>query len=100
MYSYFLVGDSLQVASLLRSRLLDVTQRSPQRKTYNTRQYQFTLSTNTGKKVSITAFGRDTITGLETAIALHSFEKLHKENPQTSLDEVSFNYKPCIVCKN
>lgn len=42
---------------------LDVTTMGNQEKTYNTRQYQFTLITDTGKKVSITAFGMDRITG-------------------------------------
>jgi predicted nucleic acid-binding Zn ribbon protein len=32
-------------------------------KSYDTRQYQFTLVTNSGKKVVVTAFGMDQITG-------------------------------------
>lgn len=43
-------------AKKLNRITLDVTTMGNVEKTYNTRQYQFTLRTNTGKKVSITAF--------------------------------------------
>ncbi|CAH3176303.1 unnamed protein product [Porites lobata] len=35
-------------------------------KTYNTRQYQFTLRTYSGKNVSVTTFGMDKISGPAT----------------------------------
>ena len=50
-------------AKKLNKFTLDVTTMGNVEKTYNTRQYQFTLRTDTGKKVSITAFGMDRITG-------------------------------------
>ena len=50
-------------AKKLNRFILDVTTMGNAEKTYNTRQYQFTLRTITGKKVSITAFGMDKITG-------------------------------------
>ena len=43
--------------------MLDVTTMGNVEKTCNTQQYQFTLRTDTGKKVIITAFGMDRITG-------------------------------------
>ena len=48
-------------AKKLNRFMLDVTTMGNVEKTY-TRQYQFTLRTDTGKKVSITAFGMDRIT--------------------------------------
>ena len=50
-------------AKKLNRFTLDVTTMGNVEKTYNTRHYQFTLTTETGKKVSITAFGMDRITG-------------------------------------
>ena len=50
-------------AKKLNKFTLDVTTMGNVDKTYDTRQYQFTLITDTGKKVSITAFGMDRITG-------------------------------------
>ena len=48
-------------AKKLNRFMLDVTTMGNVQKTCNTRQYQFTLRTDTGKKV--TAFGMDRITG-------------------------------------
>ena len=55
-------ADKIKAKKLNRFTL-DVTTMGNVEKTYNTRQYQFTLRTDTGKKVSITAFGMDRITG-------------------------------------
>ena len=49
------VADRIRAKKLNRF-MLDVTTMGYVEKTYNTRQYQFTLRTDTGKKVSITAF--------------------------------------------
>ena len=55
---------------------LDVTTMGNVEKTYNTRQYQFTLRTDSGKKVSVTAFGMDRITGAVTKLNTSSLAKL------------------------
>jgi len=44
-------------------------------KTYDTRQYQFTLRMDTGKKVSITAFGMDRTTGAVSRLSIRSLPK-------------------------
>ena len=45
-------------------------------KTYDTRQYQFTLRMDTGKKVSVTAFGMDRTTGLVSRLDTRVLKKL------------------------
>ena len=55
---------------------LDVTTMGNVKKTYNTPQYQFTLRTDSGKKVIVTAFGMDRITGPVTKLNTSSLAKL------------------------
>ena len=45
-------------------------------KTYNTRQYQFTLRIYSGKKVSVTVFGMDRITGPVTKVNISALATL------------------------
>ena len=53
-------------------------------KTYDTRQYQFTLKTDTGKKVSVTAFGMDRITGPVSKLDTKVLTKLSPDyDPET-----------------
>ena len=73
-------------AKKLNKFTLDVTTMGNVEKTYDTRQYQFTLRTNTGKKVSITAFGMDRITGpvskLDTKVLSELFPDYDPESLQ------------------
>ena len=55
---------------------LDVTTMGNIEKTYNTRQYHFTFRTDSGKKVSVMAFGMDRITGPVTKLHTSSLAKL------------------------
>ena len=72
--------------------MLDVTTMGNVEKTYNTRQYQFTLRTDTGKKVSITAFGMDRITGpvskLDTKVLADLFPGYDVDSLQRRTDKV------------
>ena len=60
----------------LNKSTLDFTTMGNVEKTYNTPQYQFTLRTDSGKKVSVTAFGMDRITGPVTKLNTSSLAKL------------------------
>ena len=79
-------------AKKLNRITLDVTTMGNVEKTYNTRQYQFTLRTNTGKKVSITAFGMDRITGpvskLDTKVLANLFPGYDVDSLQRKTDKV------------
>ena len=63
-------------AKKLNKFTLDVTTMGNVKKTYNTPQYQFTLRTDSGKKVIVTAFGMDRITGPVTKLNTSSLAKL------------------------
>ena len=65
-------------AKKLNKFTLDVTTIGNIEKTYNTRQYQFTLRTDSGKKVGVTAcaFGMDRNTGPVTKLNTSSLAKL------------------------
>lgn len=63
-------------ARKLNKFTLDVTTMGNVEKTYNTRQYQFTLRADSGKKVSVTAFGMDRITGPVTKLNTSCLAKL------------------------
>ena len=72
---------------------LDVTSYGECRiQTYNTRQYHFTLRTDSGKKVSVTAFGMDRITGpvakLNTSALAKLFPSYDPESPQRKTNQV------------
>ena len=71
---------------------LDVTTMGNVEKTYNTRQNQFTLRTDTGKIVSITAFGMDRITGpvskLDTKVLGDLFPGYNVDSLQRKTDKV------------
>ena len=79
-------------AKKLNRFMLDVTTMGNVEKTYNTRQYQFTLRTDTGKKVSITAFGMDRITGpvskLDTKVLADLFPGYDVDSLQRRTDKV------------
>ena len=79
-------------AKKLNRFMLDVTTMGNVEKTYNTRQYQFTLRTDTGKKVSITAFGMDRITGpvskLDTKVLANLFPGYDVDSLQRRTDKV------------
>ena len=79
-------------AKKLNRITLDVTTMGNVEKTYNTRQYQFTLRTNTGKKVGITAFGMDRITGpvskLDTRVLANLFPGYDVDSLQRKTEKV------------
>ena len=50
-------------AKKVKKLSLDVTMMGNVEKTYNTWQYEFAINTNAGKRISITAFGMECITG-------------------------------------
>ena len=79
-------------AKKLNRFMLDVTTMGNVEKTYSTRQYQFTLNTDTGKKVSITAFGMDRITGpvskLDTKVLADLFPGCDVDSLQRRIDKV------------
>lgn len=79
-------------AKKLNNFTLDVTTMGNVEKTYNTRQYQFTLITDTGKKVSITAYGMDRITGpvskLDTKVLANLFPGYDPESLQRKTNHV------------
>ena len=79
-------------AKKLNRFTLDVTTMGNVEKTYNTRQYQFTLRTDTGKEVSITAFGMDRITGpvskLDTKVLANLFPGYDVDVLQRKTDKV------------
>ena len=79
-------------AKKLNRFMLNVTTMGNVEKTYNTRQYQFTLRTDTGKKVSITAFGMDRITGpvskLDTKVLADLFPGYDVDSLQRRTDKV------------
>ena len=79
-------------AKKLNRFALDVTTMGNVEKTYNTRQYQFTLRTDTGKKVIITALGMDRITGpvskLDTIVLADLFPGYDVDSLQGRTDKV------------
>ena len=63
-------------AKKLNKFTFDITIMGNLEKTYNTRQYHFTLRTDSGKKVSVTAFRMDRISGPVTKLNTSSLAKL------------------------
>ena len=63
-------------AKKLNKFTFDITIMRNLEKTYNTRQYHFTLRTDSGKKVSVTAFRMDRISGPVTKLNTSSLAKL------------------------
>jgi hypothetical protein len=53
-------------AKVVRKLSLDVTNMGNVEKTYSTREYQFTMRTRTGRKVTVNAFGMERITASST----------------------------------
>ena len=67
-------------------------------KTFNTRQYQFTLRTYSGKKVSVTAFGMDRITGPVTKLNTSALAKLFPTYDLESLQRKSNRVDILLGC--
>ena len=72
-------------AKRLNRFTLDVTTMGDVEKTYDTQQYQFTLVTDSGKKVAITAFGMDRITGPISKLNTNVLSKLFPNYDPDSL---------------
>ncbi|RUA05208.1 MAG: hypothetical protein DSY43_05110 [Gammaproteobacteria bacterium] len=72
-------------AKRLNRFTLDVTTMGGVEKTYDTQQYQFTLVTDSGKKVAITVFGMDRITGPISKLNTNVLSKLFPNYDPDSL---------------
>ena len=73
-------------AKKVKKLSLDVTTMGNVEKTYNTWQYEFPINTSAGKKVTITAFGMERITGQVSKLDPKVLVKLFPEyDPETLL---------------
>ena len=75
---------------------LDVTTMGNVEQTHHTQQYQFTIPTNTGKKVTITAYGMERITGPVSKLDDEVLKKLFPEYEPESLQRKS-NYVDILL---
>ena len=76
-------------AKKLKNYTLDVTTMGKVEKTYNTKQYEFSLKTVTGKKVDIIAYGMDSITGPVSQLDLKTVAQLFPKYDANSLQRKS-----------
>ena len=86
-------------AKKLNKFILDVTTVGNVEKNDDTRQYQFTLRTDTGKKVSVTAFGMDRITGPVSRLDTKVLTKLFPDydpTPRSSTRLITFALIPIL----
>ncbi|KAL9975807.1 hypothetical protein ACROYT_G013012 [Oculina patagonica] len=90
-------ADRIKAKKLNRFTLDETTMRNVE-KTYNTRQYQFILRTDSGKKVSITAFGMDRITGPVSKLDPKILANLFLGNDVDSLQKKTDNEKLSRAC--
>ena len=75
---------------------LDVTTMGNVEQTHHTQQYQFPIPTNTGKKVTITAYGMERITGPVSKLDDEVLKKLFPEYEPESLQRKS-NYVDILL---
>ena len=66
---------------------LDVTTMGNVEKTHHTQQYEFTLCTKSGRKVTVTAYGMDQITGPVNKLDYKVLEKMFPEYDPESLQK-------------
>lgn len=67
-------------------------------KTYNTRQYQFTLRTYSGKNVNVTTFGMDKISGPVTKLNTSALAKLFPTYDPESLQRKTNRVDILLSC--
>ena len=77
---------------------LDVTTMGNVEKTHHTQQYEFTLRTKSGKKVTVTAYGMDQITGPVNKLDYKVLEKMFPEYDPESLQRKSNNVDVLLGC--
>ena len=77
---------------------LDVTTMGNVEKTHHTQQYEFTLRTKSGRKVTVTAYGMDQITGPVNKLDYKVLEKMFPEYDPESLQPKSNNVDVLLGC--
>ena len=82
-------------AKKVKELSLDVTTMGNVEKTYNTWQYEFPINTSAGKKVTITAFGMERITGQVSKLDPKVLVKLFPEYDPETLQRKS-THETCV----
>jgi hypothetical protein len=77
---------------------LDVTTMGNVERTHHTQQYEFPITTNTGKRVTITAYGMERITGPVNKLDTDVLKKLFPEYDPESLQRKSTNVDVLLGC--
>ena len=77
---------------------LDVTTMGNVERTHHTQQYEFMIITNTGKRVTISAYGMERITGTVNKLNPEVFKKLLPEYDPESLQRKSANVDVLLGC--
>ena len=85
-------------AKTIRELTLDVTTMGNVEKSYSTREYQFTIRTSTGRKVTINAFGMERITGPVSKLDPEVLVRLFPDHDPESLQRKSTNVDVLLGC--
>ena len=85
-------------AKKLNKFVLDVTTMGNVERTYNTCQYQFSLRTTAGKKVTITAFGMSKITGPVSKLDTKALSELFPDYDPDSLQRKTNHVDILLGC--
>ena len=85
-------------AKKIKKLSLDVTTMGNVQKTYSTWQYEFTINTNAGKKVPITAFGMEKITSPVSKLDPTVLAKLFPEYDPETLQRKSTHVDVLLGC--
>ena len=84
-------------AEKVKKLSLDVTMGNVE-KTYNTWQYEYAINTNAGKRISITAFGMERITGPVSKLDPKVLDKLFPDYDPESLQRKSSHVDVLLGC--
>ena len=82
----------------VRKLTLDVTTMGNVEKTYSTREYQFTVRTRTGRKVTVNAFGMERITGPVSKLNPDVLVQLFPDHDPESLQRKSKHIDVLLGC--
>ena len=85
-------------AKIIRELTRDVTTMGNVEKSYNTREYQFTIRTSTGRKMTINAFGMERITGTLSKLDPEVLVRLFPNYDPTSLQRKSTSVDVFLGC--
>ena len=85
-------------AKTIRKLILDVTTMDNIKKSYSTCEYQFTIRTRTGKKVTVNAFGMERITGPVSKLDPDVLVQLFPDYDPQSLQRKSSNVDVLLGC--